>query len=175
MRATQTGDLWWKTAVFYCLDVQTFYDSDGDGIGDFAGLAERLDHLVELGVTVIWLMPFYPTADVDDGYDITDYYTVDPRLGTLGDFVEFMRSANSRGLRVIADLVVNHTSAKHPWFQSARASADSPTGTGTSGATSPARKSRATWSSRIGRPASGPRTGRPASITCTGSTAVSPT
>jgi maltose alpha-D-glucosyltransferase/alpha-amylase len=126
MKATQTGDLWWKTAIFYCLDVQTFYDSDGDGVGDFAGLADRLDHLVELGVTVIWLMPFYPTADVDDGYDITDYYTVDPRLGTLGDFVEFMRSARTRGLRVIADLVVNHTSAKHPWFQSARASTDSP-------------------------------------------------
>ena len=125
MRATQTGDLWWKTAVVYCLDVQTFYDSNGDGIGDFGGLSERLDHLVELGVTVVWLMPFYPTADVDDGYDITDFYTVDPRLGTLGDFVEFMRSARSRGLRVIADLVVNHTSAKHPWFQSSRSSVDS--------------------------------------------------
>jgi len=125
MRATQTGDLWWKTAVIYCLDVQTFYDSNGDGIGDFAGLSERLDHLVELGVTVVWLMPFYPTADVDDGYDITDYYSVDPRLGTLGDFVEFMRSARSKGLRVIADLVVNHTSAKHPWFESARSAPDS--------------------------------------------------
>ena len=120
------GDLWWKTAVIYCLDVQTFYDSNGDGIGDFAGLSERLDHLVDLGVTVVWLMPFYPTADVDDGYDITDFYTVDPRLGTLGDFVEFVRTARSRGLRVIADLVVNHTSADHPWFQSARSSRDSP-------------------------------------------------
>ena len=126
MKASQTGDLWWKSAVVYCLDVQTFYDSNGDGIGDFAGLSERLDHLVELGVTVLWLMPFYPTADVDDGYDITDFYTVDPRLGSLGDFVEFIRSARSRGLRVIADLVVNHTSADHPWFRSARSSKESP-------------------------------------------------
>ncbi len=126
MRASRTGDLWWKTAVIYCLDVQTFYDSNGDGIGDFAGLSERLDHLVELGVTVVWLMPFYPTADVDDGYDITDFYSVDPRLGTLGDFVEFIRTARSKGLKVIADLVVNHTSAQHPWFVSSRSSVESP-------------------------------------------------
>ncbi len=126
MRATFTGDLWWKTAVIYCLDVQTYADSNGDGVGDFPGLAERLDHLVDLGVTVIWLMPFYPTADVDDGYDITDFYAVDPRLGSLGDFVEFVRTARARGLRVIADLVVNHTSAQHPWFQAARRSPDSP-------------------------------------------------
>ena len=126
MRATLASDLWWKTAVIYCLDVQTFFDSDGDGTGDFAGLSDRLDHLVDLGVTVVWLMPFYPTADVDDGYDIIDYYTVDPRLGTLGDFVEFIRAARAKGLRVIADLVVNHTSAKHPWFQSARSSPESP-------------------------------------------------
>ena len=126
MRAAQTGDLWWKNAVAYCLDVQTFYDSNGDGVGDFAGLAERLDHLVELGVTVVWLMPFYPTADDDDGYDITDFYAIDPRLGTFGEFVEFIRAARSKGLRVIADLVVNHTSAKHPWFESARSSPESP-------------------------------------------------
>ncbi|HEY5845826.1 MAG TPA: alpha-amylase family protein [Nakamurella sp.] len=126
MRAMIAGDLWWKTAVIYCLDVQTYCDGNGDGIGDFQGLAERLEHLVDLGVTVIWLMPFYPTADVDDGYDITDFYAVDPRLGTLGDFVEFMRTARTKGLRVIADLVVNHTSAQHPWFRSARRSRESP-------------------------------------------------
>ena len=124
--ATLAGDLWWKTAVNYCPDVQTFYDSNGDGVGDFAGLSQRLDHLVDLGVTVIWLMPCYPTADVDDGYDITDFYTVDPRLGSLGDFVEFVRTAEARGLKVIAELVVNHTSADHPWFQSARSSRESP-------------------------------------------------
>ena len=125
MRITDTADLWWKDAVVYCLDVQTFADSTGDGIGDFAGLSQRVDYLRDLGVTVIWLMPFYPTADVDDGYDITDYYAVDPRLGTLGDFVEFVRTATDRGLRVIADLVVNHTSAEHPWFQESRSSPDS--------------------------------------------------
>ncbi|MBM9469425.1 alpha-amylase family protein [Nakamurella leprariae] len=126
MRATLTGDVWWKNAVVYCLDVETFFDSDADGIGDLAGLSERLDHLVDLGVDVVWLMPFYPTANVDDGYDITDYYSVDPRLGTLGDFAEFLRTAHEKGLRVIADLVVNHTSSEHPWFREARSSRDSP-------------------------------------------------
>ena len=126
MRLTRTSDLWWKQAVVYCLDVQTFFDSDGDGVGDFAGLSQRIDHLADLGVDVIWLMPFYPTADVDDGYDITDFYAVDPRLGSFGDFVEFMRTAKDRGLRVIADLVCNHTSAEHPWFQAARSAPDSP-------------------------------------------------
>jgi trehalose synthase len=126
VRATITGDVWWKNAVVYCLDVQTFFDSNADGIGDFAGLSERLDHLVDLGVDVVWLMPFYPTADADDGYDITDYYSVDPRLGTLGDFTEFVRTAREKGLRVIADLVVNHTSSEHPWFRAARSSRESP-------------------------------------------------
>ena len=120
------SDLWWNNAVVYCLDVETFMDADGDGIGDFRGLTRRVDHLAGLGVTCVWLMPFYPTPNRDDGYDITDFYTVDPRLGTLGDFVEFMRTARERGLRVIVDLVVNHTSRQHPWFRSARSSRDSP-------------------------------------------------
>ncbi|HEY8294959.1 MAG TPA: alpha-amylase family protein [Micrococcaceae bacterium] len=126
MKITDTSDVWWKNAVIYCLDVETFFDSDGDGCGDFAGLAQRVDYLAELGVTCIWLMPFYPTQDRDDGYDITDFYGVDPRLGSFGDLVEFVRTAKDRGLRVIADLVVNHTSNHHPWFQSARKSVDSP-------------------------------------------------
>ena len=126
MRITDTSDLWWKNAVIYCLDVETFMDWDGDGIGDFQGLCQRIDHLAELGVTCLWLMPFYPTADRDDGYDITDHYGVDPRLGTHGDLVEFIRTARDRGMRVIADLVVNHTSDRHPWFQAARRSTDSP-------------------------------------------------
>ena len=126
MRLTRTSDLWWKQAVVYCLDVQTFFDADGDGVGDFAGLSQRVDHLADLGVDVIWLMPFYPTADVDDGYDITDFYAVDPRLGSFGDFTEFVRTAQDRGLRVIADLVCNHTSAEHPWFQAARSDPASP-------------------------------------------------
>jgi len=126
VRITDTSDLWWKTAVVYCLDVETFMDWDGDGTGDLAGLAQRLDYLAELGVTCLWLMPFYPTPDRDDGYDITDFYGVDSRLGTHGDLVEVIRTANDRGMRVIADLVVNHTSDKHPWFRAARSSKDSP-------------------------------------------------
>ncbi|MCW2743366.1 MAG: treS [Blastococcus sp.] len=126
MRITDTADLWWKTAVVYCLDVETFCDWNGDGCGDFAGLAQRIDHLADLGVTCLWLMPFYPTAERDDGYDITDFYGVDARLGTHGDLVEVIRTANDRGMRVIADLVVNHTSAQHPWFRSARTATDAP-------------------------------------------------
>ncbi|MFF3094996.1 alpha-amylase family protein [Streptomyces cyaneofuscatus] len=122
MRLTRTSDLWWKNAVVYCLDVETYQDGNGDGTGDFAGLTQRIDHLVRLGVTCVWLMPFYPTRERDDGYDITDFYGVDPRLGTLGDFTEFVRTARDRGIRVIADLVVNHTSDHHPWFQDARSS-----------------------------------------------------
>ncbi|GAA3464050.1 alpha-amylase family protein [Saccharothrix longispora] len=120
MKLTRTADLWWKNAVVYCLDVETFHDSDGDGYGDFRGLTQKIDHLHRLGVTCLWLMPFFPTPDRDDGYDITDFYGVDPRLGTLGDFTEFVRTARDRGMRVIADLVVNHTSDQHPWFQEAR-------------------------------------------------------
>ncbi|MGY1689767.1 alpha-amylase family protein [Geodermatophilus sp. SYSU D01105] len=126
MRITDTSDLWWKTAVVYCLDVETYLDWNGDGCGDFAGLAQRIDHLADLGVTCLWLMPFYPTAERDDGYDITDFYGVDPRLGTHGDLVEVIRTAHDRGMRVIADLVVNHTSVRHPWFEQARQSKDSP-------------------------------------------------
>ncbi|MDR8414145.1 alpha-amylase family protein [Nonomuraea sp. 3-1Str] len=126
MRLTYTSDLWWKNAVVYCLDVETYKDGNGDGIGDFRGLTQQIDYLAGLGVTCLWLMPFYPTPNKDDGYDITDFYAIDPRLGTLGDFVEFMRTAHDRGLRVIADLVVNHTSDQHPWFKEARKSKDSP-------------------------------------------------
>jgi maltose alpha-D-glucosyltransferase/alpha-amylase len=113
-------DLWYKNAVVYCVDVETFMDSNGDGVGDFAGLAHRLDHIESLGATCLWLLPFFPTPNRDNGYDVADYYGVDPRLGTLGDFVEFTRAARDRGLRIIVDLVVNHTSVDHPWFQEAR-------------------------------------------------------
>ena len=122
MSNARTSDLWWKTAVIYCLDVETFFDWDGDGIGDLTGLTERIDYLAGLGISCIWLMPFQPSPNRDDGYDITDYYGVDRRLGSLGDFVALVRTARDRGLRVIIDLVVNHTSDRHPWFRAARAS-----------------------------------------------------
>lgn len=118
-------DLWYKNAVIYCLDVETYMDGNGDGIGDFIGLTERMDYLTGLGVTCIWLMPFYPTPNKDNGYDVMDYYSVDPRLGSLGDFVEFTRRAEERGIRIIVDLVVNHTSNQHPWFQEAVKNRDS--------------------------------------------------
>lgn len=120
------SSLWYKNAVIYCVDVEKFMDADGDGVGDFTGLADRLDYLERLGVNCIWLNPFFPTPNRDNGYDITDYYNVDPRHGTLGDLVEFMQAAADRGMRVIIDLVVNHTSIEHPWFQAARADPKSP-------------------------------------------------
>lgn len=114
------NDLWYKNAIVYCLSVETFMDSNGDGVGDFQGLQRRLDYLAGLGVTAIWLMPFQASPGVDDGYDVSDYYNVDPRYGTLGDFVEFTHGAKQRGIRVLIDLVVNHTSDQHPWFKEAR-------------------------------------------------------
>jgi maltose alpha-D-glucosyltransferase/alpha-amylase len=119
-------DLWYKNGVFYCLSVGTYMDANGDGVGDFKGLLRRLDYLQGLGITTIWLMPFQPSPCKDDGYDIADYYGVDPRYGTLGDFVEFTHGCKQRGIRVIIDLVVNHTSDAHPWFRDARSNKDSP-------------------------------------------------
>jgi maltose alpha-D-glucosyltransferase/alpha-amylase len=113
-------DLWYKNAIFYCLSVGSYMDANGDGVGDFKGLLRRLDYLHGLGVTAIWLMPFQSSPCRDDGYDISDYYSVDPKYGTLGDFVEFTHAAHQRGMRVIIDLVVNHTSDRHGWFQEAR-------------------------------------------------------
>ena len=120
------SDRWYQKAVIYCLDVDTFADSDGDGVGDFRGLMGRLDYLARLGVTCIWLNPIHPTPNRDDGYDVSDFYNVDPRFGNLGDFAELVHQAANRGIKVIIDLVVNHTSDQHPWFQSARSSPDSP-------------------------------------------------
>ncbi len=112
--------LWYKDAVIYELHVRAFADSDGDGVGDFRGLTERLDYLQDLGVTAIWLLPFYPSPLRDDGYDIADYRKVNPAYGTMADFRRFLREAHKRGLRVITELVINHTSDQHPWFQRAR-------------------------------------------------------
>jgi maltose alpha-D-glucosyltransferase/alpha-amylase len=119
------NDLWYKNAIIYCLSVGSFMDANGDGVGDFPGLMRRLDYLHGLGVTAIWLMPFQPSPMRDDGYDISDYYGVDPRYGTLGDFVEFTHGCKQRGIRVLIDLVVNHTSDQHPWFKEARRDAAS--------------------------------------------------
>jgi len=116
---------WYQDAVIYAIDVETFNDADGDGVGDFQGLIEKVEYLTRLGVSAVWLLPFYPTPNRDNGYDVTDYYGVDSRLGTLGDFVEFVDAAESRGIRVLIDLVVNHTSDQHPWFQAARSDPDS--------------------------------------------------
>ncbi len=113
-------DLWYKRAVIYALDVETFQDSNRDGIGDFQGLISRLDYLSTLGVTCLWLLPFYPTPNRDNGYDVMDYYNIDSRLGNLGDFALFIKEANERGMKVLVDLVINHTSDQHPWFQEAR-------------------------------------------------------
>jgi len=126
MTRKATSDLWWKNAIVYCLDVETFLDADGDACGDLTGLTDRLDYLAGIGVTCLWLMPFQPSRQRDDGYDITNFYGVDPRLGTPGDLTEMVRTARDRGIRVIADLVMNHTSDHHPWFQAARADRDSP-------------------------------------------------
>lgn len=119
-------DLWYKNAVVYCLDVEKYVDGNGDGVGDFVGLGRRLDYLAGLGVTCLWLQPFYPSPNRDNGYDVTDYYGIHPKHGTLGDFVEFMNHAQQIGMRVIVDLVVNHTSNEHPWFQQARKDPRSP-------------------------------------------------
>jgi maltose alpha-D-glucosyltransferase / alpha-amylase len=119
-------DRWYEQAVVYCLDIDTFADSDGDGVGDIPGLIDRLDYLARLGVTCLWLHPIHPSPNRDDGYDVTDFYNVDPRFGTLGDFAELLHQARNRGIRVIIDLVVNHTSDAHPWFVSARKGPDSP-------------------------------------------------
>jgi maltose alpha-D-glucosyltransferase/alpha-amylase len=118
--------LWFKNAVFYAVDVGMFRDGNGDGTGDLAGLAQRLDYLRALGVTAIWLLPFYPSPRRDNGYDVSDYYGVDPMYGDLADFREIVDSARSLGIKVILDLVVQHTSDEHPWFRDARSSRDSP-------------------------------------------------
>ena len=112
--------LWYKDAVIYQLHLKSFFDSNNDGVGDFKGLIQKLDYIAELGVTAIWLLPFYPSPRRDDGYDIADYRGVHPEYGTLGDVRKFIHEAHARGLRVITELVVNHTSDQHPWFQRAR-------------------------------------------------------
>jgi maltose alpha-D-glucosyltransferase/alpha-amylase len=118
--------LWYKDAIIYQVHVRTFYDSNGDGIGDFRGLAQKLDYLQDLGVDAIWLMPFFPSPLRDDGYDIADYRSVHPSYGVLDDFKVFLDAAHQRGIRVIIEMVLNHTSDQHPWFQESRSARDNP-------------------------------------------------
>src|ERR1700730_13463333 len=118
--------LWYRDAIFYEVSVRSFFDSNEDGNGDLRGLLQKLDYLKDLGVDCLWLMPFYPSPLRDDGYDIADFYQVHPTLGTVEDFEALTKAAHERGLRIIADLVLNHTSDQHPWFQSARRDPSSP-------------------------------------------------
>src|SRR5207302_1097215 len=120
--------LWFKTAVFYEIHIRGFFDGNDDGSGDFRGLIEKLEYLQWLGVDCIWLLPMYPSPLRDGGYDIADFFTIHPDYGTVEDFREFVEQAHQRGMRVIADLVMNHTSADHPWFQESRTNPDGPRG-----------------------------------------------
>jgi maltose alpha-D-glucosyltransferase/alpha-amylase len=124
--AVQAQPLWYKDAIIYQLHVRTFCDSNNDGIGDFTGLLQKLDYLQELGINTIWLLPFFPSPLRDDGYDIADYTSVHPNYGTLDEFRAFLAQAHQRGIRIIIELVANHTSDQHPWFQEARSSTNNP-------------------------------------------------
>ena len=124
--APQKDNLWYKDAVIYQLHVRTYCDSNADGVGDFAGLTQRLDYLQDLGITAIWLLPFFPSPLRDDGYDIADYTSVHPSYGSLEDFKAFLLAAHDRGMRIIIEMVLNHTSDQHPWFKEARSSRENP-------------------------------------------------
>ena len=167
---------WYKDAVIYQTHVKAFFDANGDGIGDFEGLIAKLDYIQELGVSTIWLLPFYPSPLRDDGYDIADYRTIHPAYGTLKDVRRLIHEAHRRGLRVITELVINHTSDQHPWFQRARrARPGRPSATTMSGAT-PTRSTRTrASSSSTPRSRTGPGIPRRRPISGIASTAISPT
>ncbi|GAA3414785.1 hypothetical protein GCM10018952_36700 [Streptosporangium vulgare] len=166
---------WYKRAVFYEVLVRGFKDSNGDGTGDLRGLIEKLDYVQWLGVDCLWLLPLYESPLRDGGYDISDYMKILPDFGDLGDFVELIESAHKRGLRIITDLVMNHTSDKHPWFQASRHDPEGRTATSTSGPTTrpgtPTRRS----SSSAPRSPTGPTTRSASSTTGTASSTTSPT
>ena len=116
----KSDPLWFKDAIIYEVPVRGFYDSNGDGIGDFQGLIQKLDYLEDLGINTIWLLPFYPSPQKDDGFDVTDHCDVHPDYGTVADFKQFLKEAHRRGLRVLTELILNHTSDQHPWFKRSR-------------------------------------------------------
>jgi alpha-glucosidase len=118
--------LWWRDGVIYQIYPRSFSDSNGDGIGDLPGMISRLDYLAELGIDAIWLSPIYPTPDKDFGYDVSDYVNIDPRFGIMADYDRLVVEAHKRGIRVVLDLVLNHTSDQHPWFQESKSSRDNP-------------------------------------------------
>jgi maltose alpha-D-glucosyltransferase/alpha-amylase len=124
--ATGPDPRWYERAVFYEILVRGFYDSNGDGIGDIEGLITKLDHLVWLGVDCVWLLPFYPSPLRDGGYDVSDFFGVASDLGTVDDVRRLVEEAHARGIRIISDLVMNHTSDEHPWFVESRSSRDNP-------------------------------------------------
>jgi glycosidase len=167
---------WYKDAIIYQLHVKAFQDGDGDGMGDFAGLISRLDYIEELGVDTIWLLPFYPSPLRDDGYDIADYESVHPSYGDMETFRAFVEEAHRRGLRVVTELVINHTSDQHPWFQRARRAARAAwSAISTSGPTTTGNGPRrgSSFSTRSRRTGAGTRS--PAPITGIASTITSPT
>ncbi len=167
---------WFRDGVIYQIHVRAFADSNGDGTGDFDGLTSRLDYLSDLGVTAVWLLPFYPSPLRDDGYDIADYRTINPDYGTLRAFRRFLDAAHARNIKVITELVINHTSDQHPWFERARrAPRAHHTATSTSGPTIPRSGRTPGSSSRTSRRRTGPGIRWPASTTGTASTRTSPT
>jgi oligo-1,6-glucosidase len=178
---TAAEDAWWRSAVVYQVYPRSFADGDGDGIGDLTGLAGRLDHLQDLGVDVVWLSPIYPSPQDDNGYDISDYQDVEPVFGTLEQLDALLAAVHARGMRLVMDLVVNHTSDEHPWFVQSRSSRDDPRRDWYWW-----RPARRAWSRELRAPSRttgrrrsrarrGSSTRRPASTTCTSSPASSRT
>ncbi len=166
--------LWFKDAIIYQLHIKSFCDGNGDGIGDFQGLLGKIDHIASLGATAIWVLPFFPSPRRDDGYDIADYGNVSPDYGTMDDFRAFVAAAHERGLKVIIELVINHTSDQHPWFQRARtAPIGSPSATSTSGRIRTRSFPKPGSSSSIRKSRTGRGIRSPASTTGTASTPTS--
>jgi glycosidase len=168
--------LWYKDAIIYQTHIKAFFDSNGDGVGDFAGLAQKLDHIQELGVSAVWLLPFYPSPLRDDGYDIAEYRDVNPLYGTIDDVKRFVEEAHRRGLKVITELVINHTSDQHPWFQAARRDGpDGPYRDYYVWSDTDQKYAETASSSPTPRSRTGPGTPRPAPTSGTASIATSPT